>query len=285
MDVAGDAAPLGDRSRQHRELVAQQDDVGDALGDLTAGAHRDREPRLLERRDVVDAVADHRREAAALGERADQRLLLLRRDPAEDGVAKRRLGEPALVVRQVGAVDDGRVAGNPDRLRDRGHGLARVAGDQLQVDLLVAHVGDRVGGVWTQGLLEDDQGPRLERRRRLGCRIGGQPAAGLAEGDDAATGAGVLRERALQALGQRAGLRRGSARPGRRSRSWSRSGSSRSTSTATRTAPRRSAARGGPGSSRRSSPGCGCARRRRRRTWRGRARRRRRGSGRRRRSR
>ena len=88
VDVAGDPAPLGDRARQHRELVAQQDDVGDALGDLAPGAHRDGEPRLLERRDVVDAVADHRREPAALGERADQRLLLLRRDPAEDRVAQ-----------------------------------------------------------------------------------------------------------------------------------------------------------------------------------------------------
>ena len=38
----------------------------------------DREPGLLQRRDVVDAVADHRREAPAFGERADQRLLLLR---------------------------------------------------------------------------------------------------------------------------------------------------------------------------------------------------------------
>ena len=100
VDVAGDPPALGDRARQHRELVAQQDDVGDALGDLAARAHRDREPRLLQRRHVVDAVADHRREPAAVGERADQRLLLLRGDPAEDRVAlSAACGEPALVGR------------------------------------------------------------------------------------------------------------------------------------------------------------------------------------------
>ena len=51
------------------------------------GAHRHGEPGLLQRRDVVDAVADHRREAAPVGERADQRLLLVRGDPAEDRVS------------------------------------------------------------------------------------------------------------------------------------------------------------------------------------------------------
>ena len=89
VDVAGDPPALGDGPRQHRELVAEQDDVGDPLGDLASGAHRDGEPGLLQRRDVVDAVADHRREAPAIGERADQRLLLLRRDPAEDRVVLR----------------------------------------------------------------------------------------------------------------------------------------------------------------------------------------------------
>ena len=50
VDVAGDPPALADRARQHRELVAEQDDVGDPLGDLAARAHRDREARLLQRR-------------------------------------------------------------------------------------------------------------------------------------------------------------------------------------------------------------------------------------------
>ena len=90
VDVPGDAPALGDRARQPRELVLQQDDVGDALGDLAARAHRHRHPRLLQRGDVVDAVADHRREPARARERRDQRLLLLGPDPAEDRVAARR---------------------------------------------------------------------------------------------------------------------------------------------------------------------------------------------------
>ena len=101
VDVARDPPALADGARQHRELVAQQDDVGDALRDLAAGAHRDRELGLLEGGDVVDAVTDHRREAPALAEGADERLLLLRGDPAEDGVALGGVGEPAVVGRQL----------------------------------------------------------------------------------------------------------------------------------------------------------------------------------------
>ena len=62
---------------------------------------------------------------------------------------------------------------------------------------------DRLGGVGAQRLLEHDQRPRLEPRRRLGGRVGGQAAARLAEGDHAAPGAGVLGERPLESLGQR----------------------------------------------------------------------------------
>jgi hypothetical protein len=104
-------------------------------------------------RHVVDAVADHRREPAAVRERPDERLLLLGRDPAEDGVAERRLGDAALVAGQLGALDHGGVGGHSDGVGDRGHGLSRVAGDQLQVDLLVAHVGDGLRRVGAQGLL------------------------------------------------------------------------------------------------------------------------------------
>ncbi len=66
VDVAGDPPAFGDRFGQPGELVVEEDDVGDAFGHLRAGAHRHREPRLLQRRHVVDAVADHRRVAARL---------------------------------------------------------------------------------------------------------------------------------------------------------------------------------------------------------------------------
>ena len=77
---------------------------------------------------------------------------------------------PGLVVGEVGPVDHAGVAGDADRVGDGGHGLAGVAGDQLQVDLLLAHELDRLGGVGAQLLLEHDQGARLEPRRRLARR-------------------------------------------------------------------------------------------------------------------
>ena len=151
------------------------------------GSHRDREAGALQRRDVVDAVADHRREPPAVGERADERLLLLGSDPAEDGVLSAACGERRPCRRQVGPLDHAGVRGHPDRLRDRGHRLARVARDQLQVDLLVAHEVDRLaasgrrvsssttsargssgGGGWRPGRAAAPRGPR--RRRRRGAR-------------------------------------------------------------------------------------------------------------------
>ena len=168
--------PSCDRARQHRELVAHQDDVGDPLGDLASGSHRHGEPRLLQRRDVVDAVADHRREAPAVGERPHQRLLLLRRDPAEDRVSLRGEGDPGPVVGQVGPLDHAGVVGNPDPLCDRGDGLPGIAGDQLQVHPLAAHELDRLRGVGAQLLLQHHQGARLEPRRRLAPGSAGRTA-------------------------------------------------------------------------------------------------------------
>ena len=54
-------------------------------------------------------------------------------------------------------------------------------------------------------LLEDDEGPRLERRRRLARGIVRERARGLAEGDDPSSGAGVLGEGPLEARSQRQG--------------------------------------------------------------------------------
>ena len=127
VDVAGDPAALGDRPRQARELVLEQDDVGDPLGDLAARAHRDRHPRPLQRRDVVDPVADHRHEAAALRQRRDQRLLLLGPDPAEDRVLLRDLGRaPSRSSGSSIAVDHPGVrAGRRPRRRPRSRSAAR----------------------------------------------------------------------------------------------------------------------------------------------------------------
>ena len=184
VDVAGDPPPLADRLGQAGELVLEQDDVGDPLGHLGARAHRHREPRLLQRRHVVDPVADHRRVAARGAQRLDQRLLLLGRDPAEDRVALRDYGELLRVLGQLGPVDHAGVVGHPDRVCHRRHRRPRVAGDQLQVDVGVAHHGDRRGGVGAQRLLQHDQRDRGQRRGRGVRRVVGQRLGRAGEGDD-----------------------------------------------------------------------------------------------------
>ena len=198
MDVAGDSPALRDGTRQHGELITDQDDVGDPLGDLASGAHSHRESRLLQRRDVVDAVPDHRREAPAIGERADQRLLLLRRDPAEDRVLLGREPDPGRVVWQIRPVDHAGVAGHAHGAGHSGHGLACVAGDQLQVDALSPHELDRLNSVGAKLLLQHDQGARVEPGRRLAPGIGGERRRRLSEGDDAPPGGGVLLQGALK---------------------------------------------------------------------------------------
>ena len=209
VDVAGDPPPLADRLRQARELVFEQDHVGDPLRHLRPRSHRHREPRLLQRRHVVDAVADHRRVAPRRPQRPDQRLLLLGRDPAEDRVALRRLGQRLGVLGQVGALDHPGVARHADPVGDRGDGRPRVAGDQLQVDVLLAHEGDRLRRVGSQRLLQHDQRQRGDRRRRLLGGVGGKRLARLAEGDDAPPRRRLLLQLAGQARrqGQRSGPR------------------------------------------------------------------------------
>ena len=182
----------------------EQDDVGDALGDLAPRSHRDRQPRLLERRDVVDPVADHRREPAALARaRRTSAFFCSGRMRQKIVLRSATSAELRCVLGQVGPLDHPGVlrARRPRRRpRSPSGGVAR---DQLQVDLLLAHELDRLGGVGAQRLLEHDQRQRLELRRRLRPpgRSGSAPG-GLAEGDDPAPGRGVLLERSRCSAGR-----------------------------------------------------------------------------------
>ena len=179
--------PSATASRQARELVLEQDDVGDPLRHLGARAHRHRQPRLLQRRHVVDAVADHRRVAAGVAAAprpapSSARARSGRRSCSRCAASASSSGS----LGQVGPSITPASARHADRVGDRGHGRARVAGDQLQVDLLLAHELDRLGGVGAQRLLEHDQRQRRQPRRRLGGGVLGQGLARLAEGDDPA---------------------------------------------------------------------------------------------------
>ena len=95
LDVAQDLAPLGDHARHDAEVVANEHEVGDRARHLRARALGDREARLLQRRHVVDPVADHRNVATGAGEGLDDGALAVRRDPpdrrrGQDDVAERR---------------------------------------------------------------------------------------------------------------------------------------------------------------------------------------------------
>ena len=169
------------------------------------GAHGDCHPRLLQCRDVVHPVADHRHEPAALRQGRDQRLLLLGPDAAEDRVLLRDSSQRGPVVGKLITGHDSGSRRDTDGGGDRGDGLLRVARDQLQVHLPVAHVSNGLARIGPQGLLEHDQCDRSDRRRRVGVGVVGQAARGAPEGDDPAPGLRVRLEAPLQRHGQRQG--------------------------------------------------------------------------------
>ena len=138
MDVAGDPPALGDGARQHRELVAQQDDVGDPLVIW-----------------LPEPIATASRACFSAGTSLTPSPIIAVKRPRSasaptsaffcSGVIRQKIvfcsaacAEPAVVVWQLRPLDHAGVAGHPDGVGHRGHGLACVAGDQLQVDLLVA---------------------------------------------------------------------------------------------------------------------------------------------------
>ena len=100
LDVAQDLAALVDHPRHLAELAADQHEVGDRARHLRPAALRDREPRLLERRHVVDAVAEHADVLAALREHAHDARLVLGRDPPDRGRRAHRLEQRGVGLGQ-----------------------------------------------------------------------------------------------------------------------------------------------------------------------------------------
>ena len=105
LDVAQDLAPLGHDPRHDGEVVAHEHEIRHRARHLRARALRDREPRLLERGDVVDAVADHRHVAPGFLQRIDDGALALGRDPADRGRGQDRLPQRRRFGRQRLAVE------------------------------------------------------------------------------------------------------------------------------------------------------------------------------------
>ena len=243
LEVAEHLAALGDHRRHSCEIAANEHDVGDALRHLRAGALRDREPRLLQRGYVVDAVADHRHVVARLGQRLDDPLLPLGRDTPDHGrledsppeririLRKRASVERRPCRRDAGVRGDGRDGDRGSRRRSPSAGRPG-RGSRL----------DRLARVRSQSLGQNDEAERREPLRGPLARIRrdvdlGECRRRLADGDDAA--AGFL----LVARPLRRALREGRAPAHRaRMRPKCRYGP-RSSAAARRTAPRTRPAR------------------------------------------
>ena len=137
-----DPLALDDGLGQRRERVLEQDDVRDRASRLAAALHRDAQLRLLERQDVVDAVADHGDPLAVLAQRADQACLERRRHAPEHRPRPDRLGQLGVVHRlQLQARDGLAVQAQPDLAGERGHGHRVVARDELQGHARIGEAG------------------------------------------------------------------------------------------------------------------------------------------------
>ena len=161
-----------------REVVADEHEVGDRARHLRAGALGDRQARLLQRGDVVDAVADHRDVATGVGQRGHDRALALGRDPPDGGRGERPpRADAAGLGRQRLAVERRRRARHAGVARDRADGRGRVAGEHLELDLLGGEERDRLGRVRPQPLGEHHEAERPARRRGMRLGVGRRAAA------------------------------------------------------------------------------------------------------------
>ena len=170
-----DALALEDRLGQGREGVLEQHDVGDRAGRLAAALHRDAQLRLLERQDVVDAVADHGHPFAALARSAATRRALSdggtrpNTERVRDGLRQRRR-RPCCSSSRPG--DRLPVQAQPDLAGERRHGHRVVTRDELERHARVREAGERGACVRPDLLLEHQHAQRLEvgRQRRPGPR-------------------------------------------------------------------------------------------------------------------
>src|ERR1035437_9917550 len=84
LQVAKRLATLDYEERYRVEVAGDKHEVRDAARHLRAAALCDCQPRALQRRYVVDAIAEHRHVAALVGERPHECLLALRGDSSHD---------------------------------------------------------------------------------------------------------------------------------------------------------------------------------------------------------
>ena len=223
-------------------------EVGDRAGHLRARALRDRQPRLLQRRHVVDAVADHRRRSGRPRSARRPRALAVGRDAADGGRRQHRLAQRGRFGGARSPSSAGAVPGTPAS-RAIAPTVAGASPESIFSSTSCSTKKATVSAAFgPQPLGEHDEPERLDvgREGRLGPRRS-SGAVGAAEGEHAAPVARPPRAPASSSAGSAAGEPLGRAR----ARAARRRGRSRSSAAATRTAP---APHDAAGLDRRASP-------------------------------
>ena len=170
LDVAQDLTALVDHLRQFGEIAGDQHEVRHRPRHLGPASLRDREPRLLECRHVVDAIAEHPDILAGLREHPHHARLVVRRDAADRRRRAHRCEQRVVALRQRAAVERVRSGRDPRIARDRADRRRTVTGDDLERDILVAEERHRLDGVVAQPLGQHDEPERAQRPGQRGVR-------------------------------------------------------------------------------------------------------------------
>ncbi len=140
----GEGAPaVLDAGAERIEVAPQQNDVGALAGDIDGLVHRDADVGFVERRRIVDAVAEIADGVPGPLQRAHDALLLLRIDLGEDVGALGAMPQ-RLVIEMIEALaGEKRMGLEPDRLGDMGGDVTVVAGDDLDADAEAVEIRER----------------------------------------------------------------------------------------------------------------------------------------------
>ncbi len=207
-DVAEHLAALDDAVAEHGQALLQQDDVGGVLGDVDGAVHRYADVGGLERRSVVDAVAQKADDVALAVQGIDDGRLLRRRDLGEHD---RRLGEICQLVRRHRshlAAENDAVHRQADFVADLARDDVVVAGQDLDLHAAGLECADRRGASLLRRIEKRDVAEQGEIGL-VGDRIGRLRRRHLLVGDrDDAKAIGVEFRRRLLRRGEVAGVER-----------------------------------------------------------------------------
>ena len=155
-DVAEDFAALDHPVAEHRQALLEQDDVRRVLGDVDRAVHRYADVRGLQRRSIVDAVAEKSNDVALPVQGIDDCRLLRRRDLGEHSG---RLGQACQFVRRKHrhlAAEHDAVHGQADFVADLPRNDVVVPGQDLHLHAARLQRRNRGGAGLLRGIEKRD---------------------------------------------------------------------------------------------------------------------------------